>query len=123
MNSKLPLSSFLERSAGSDSDSSSTGEDDDQNWDDWESDSFQKQECPSLFDNSNLPSASEAIIYDREKYGFDLDSICLKLSKSRYIYFKPLSSDCRLRTQLSSACQASELHSKECMSETPYKYS
>ena len=123
MNTKLPLPSSLERSAGSDSVSSSTGEDDDQNWDDWESDSFQKQECPSLFDKSSLPSASEAIIYDREKYGFDLNTVCSKLSKSRYIYFELLVSNCWLRTQLSPACQASELHSKECMSEYPYKCS
>lgn len=75
-----PISSSEQQAnTGSDSVSSSTGEDDDQNWDDWASDSFQTQECPSLFDKSNFPSASEAIVYDREKYGFDLNTVCSRL--------------------------------------------
>lgn len=57
--------------------SSSTGDDDDQNWDDWVSDSLEKQECPSLFDDSRLSSVKEALIYDKEKHGFDLDQVCL----------------------------------------------
>ncbi|EKM79179.1 hypothetical protein AGABI1DRAFT_74001 [Agaricus bisporus var. burnettii JB137-S8] len=56
--------------------SSSTGDDDDQNWDDWGSDSHEKQECPSLFDDAKLPSAAEALTYDKEKFGFDLDQVC-----------------------------------------------
>jgi len=102
-----PISSSEQRAnTGSDSVSSSTGEDDDQNWDDWASDSFQTQECPSLFDKSNFPSASEAIVYDREKYGFDLNTVCSRLSKSRRIHFEPLCPDSRLRTELSRPCQA-----------------
>ncbi|KAF5360411.1 hypothetical protein D9756_004931 [Leucocoprinus leucothites] len=71
-----------QRQQGADSasvSSSSTGEDDDQNWDDWESDSLQKQECQSLFDETKLPSTTEAIEYDKEKYGFDLNAVCSRL--------------------------------------------
>ncbi|KAJ3551879.1 hypothetical protein NP233_g12999 [Leucocoprinus birnbaumii] len=81
MSVKLPPISFSERQdRNTDSDSSSsTGEDDDQNWDDWVSDSFQKEGCPSLFDETKLPSATEAITYDREKHAFDLDHVCSRL--------------------------------------------
>ncbi|KXN82845.1 Ribosomal protein arginine N-methyltransferase rmt3 [Leucoagaricus sp. SymC.cos] len=59
--------------------SSSTGEDEDQNWDDWMSDSLGKQECPSLFEDTRLPSIHEAITFDREKHNFDLDNVCSRL--------------------------------------------
>lgn len=59
--------------------SSSTGEDDDQNWDDWVSDSHRDQECQSLFDDVKLPVVEEVVSYDKEKHGFDLYQVCSKL--------------------------------------------
>jgi protein arginine N-methyltransferase 3 len=67
--------------------SSSTGDDDDQNWDDWGSDSLEKQECPSLFDDTVLPSAVEVLAYDKKKFGFDLDHICNILGGQKPIFF------------------------------------
>ncbi|KAF8657322.1 hypothetical protein AX16_002244 [Volvariella volvacea WC 439] len=59
---------------------SSSDDDDDQNWDDWVSDSATKQPCQSLFDNTKLESAEDALKYDREKYGFDLNQAIARLS-------------------------------------------
>ena len=60
-------------------DSSSTGEDDDENWNDWVSDSHAHIPCYSLFDGTSLPTAEAALKYDKEKYGCDLDSLTKKL--------------------------------------------
>lgn len=84
--------------------SSSTGGDDDQDWDDWVSDSVEKQECPSLFDNTMLPSAVEAIAYDREKHGFDLDHVCSQL---REYDFRPLPTICSQTFEDSTSMGAS----------------
>lgn len=85
MSIRLPPVNLAELSEGDpDGDSassSSMGEDDDQNWDDWVSDSLEKQECPSLFDDVKLPSAKEAIEYDKGKHSFDLDQVCSKLGE------------------------------------------
>lgn len=59
--------------------SSSTGEDDDQTWDDWASDSLKDQEYRSLFDDVRLPSVEKVVSYDKEKHGFDLYHVCSKL--------------------------------------------
>ncbi|KAF9450547.1 protein arginine N-methyltransferase [Macrolepiota fuliginosa MF-IS2] len=83
MSIRLPPANFSEaseRDPDSDSvSSSSTGEDDDQNWDDWVSDSIEKQECLSLFDDIKLASVKEAIAYDTENHAFDLDQVCSRL--------------------------------------------
>lgn len=83
--------------------SSSTGDDDDQNWDDWGSDSHEKQECPSLFDDAKLPSAAEALAYDKEKFGFDLDQVCSVLGAPTNISFR---SSHKLRIQGSISINA-----------------
>ena len=63
---------------GSD-ESSSTGDDDDENWDDWVSDSANGRECTSLFDGRSFPSVEAALKHDKEKFGFDLERICSRL--------------------------------------------
>ncbi|RDB14874.1 Protein arginine N-methyltransferase 3 [Hypsizygus marmoreus] len=59
---------------------SSEADDDDQNWDDWASDSLIKAPCQSLFDGKILPSVEEALAYDKASHGFDLNDVCSKLS-------------------------------------------
>jgi type I protein arginine methyltransferase len=61
------------------SSSSESSDNEDQTWDDWVSDSEPQQECPSLFDDKILPSAEEALRYDSDTYGFNVDSICSEL--------------------------------------------
>ncbi|KAG6902411.1 hypothetical protein C0995_000337 [Termitomyces sp. Mi166 len=59
---------------------SSEFDDDDQNWDDWASDSLIQVPCLSLFEEKKFPSVEEALSYDRATYGFDLNATCQKLS-------------------------------------------
>jgi protein arginine N-methyltransferase 3 len=69
-----------------DSLSASSGqEDDDQNWDDWLSDSFAKQPCKSLFDQKTLSSVEDALRYDQSKYAFDLKDICSRLCSHLFL--------------------------------------
>lgn len=60
--------------------SSSEDDDNDENWDEWMSDSITQQECRSLFEKKSLPSAEEALKYDKQTHGFDLTETCGKLS-------------------------------------------
>ncbi|KAG5654313.1 hypothetical protein H0H81_004732 [Sphagnurus paluster] len=60
--------------------SESEDDNDDQNWDDWASDSLVQMPCLSLFDEKTLPSAEQAISYDKTTYGFDLNAKCSSLS-------------------------------------------
>ena len=60
-------------------DESSSSEDEDDTWEDWVSDSFEKQPCKSLFDDVILPSASEALEHDKKTHGFDLVEAYSKL--------------------------------------------
>lgn len=70
----------LENQENEDSDcETSESENDDQNWDDWVSDSLIRAPCPSLFDEKSLPSVEEALNYDKETHGFDLNGLCTKL--------------------------------------------
>lgn len=57
----------------------SSSEDEDDTWEDWVSDSLAKQPCRSLFDDTVLPSATEAIEYDKKTHGFDLNEAYTKL--------------------------------------------
>ena len=61
-------------------DSSSTGEDDDDDWNDWDAGSDGQDPCISLFDKSKFSTAEKVVEYDKEKYGFDLDGTCKRLS-------------------------------------------
>jgi protein arginine N-methyltransferase 3 len=58
---------------------SSDQEDDDQNWDDWVSDSFAKQSCKSLFDEKTFLSVEDVLRYDQSNYAFDLRDTCSSL--------------------------------------------
>jgi protein arginine N-methyltransferase 3 len=64
-----------------DSSSSSEGEDE-ENWDDWVSDSNTRQGCKSLFDDKFLSCVEDAVAYDRESYKVDIIQICKRLCKS-----------------------------------------
>lgn len=62
------------------SNSESSGfDDDDQNWDDWVSDSLIQVPCLSLFEEKRFPSVEETLSYDCTTHGFDLNSTCMKL--------------------------------------------
>ncbi|TFK27687.1 arginine N-methyltransferase 3 [Coprinopsis marcescibilis] len=64
----------------SDSSSSESSGEEEETWDDWVSDSNDKQECPSLFDSQVLSSAEEAVKHDVQTHGFDLNAVCSKLA-------------------------------------------
>ncbi|KIY52456.1 S-adenosyl-L-methionine-dependent methyltransferase [Fistulina hepatica ATCC 64428] len=50
-------------------------------WDDWISDPVSmEQKCKSLFDDSVLPSAAQAVEHDKNVHGFDLNDVCHRLS-------------------------------------------
>ena len=68
--------------ADSDDDINATSSTDgaEETWSDWVSDSISKQPCQSLFENKILSSVSEALEYDKNTHGFDLDALCAKLS-------------------------------------------
>jgi type I protein arginine methyltransferase len=66
-------------------DDASSSEDDDDTWEDWVSDSVEKQPCRSLFDNTTLNSVSEALEHDKRTYGFDLNEVYSKLCMSAYV--------------------------------------
>lgn len=65
------------------SDSHSSSSDDDENWDDWVSDSVANP-CKSLFDDDMFSSAADALQRDKSKYNFDFDCICKKLGQALY---------------------------------------
>lgn len=60
-------------------DSSSSEEGEEETWDDWVSDSMEKQPCRSLFDDTSLPSAEATLKYDKETHGFELNEAFSKL--------------------------------------------
>ena len=77
----LHLSTATVPDAG-DSDRSSSDEDeDDQNWDEWISDSALSKTL-SLFENKQFPSVTEALEYDKSTHGFDLNETCSRLCLS-----------------------------------------
>ena len=60
---------------------SSDEDEDDQNWDDWVSDSVPSKTY-SLFENRQFASVAEALQYDKSTYGFDLNETCSRLCSS-----------------------------------------
>ena len=52
--------------------SSSTGEDNDDDWNDWVSNEEDEPPCISLFDGSSHPNIDAALAHDEEKFGVDL---------------------------------------------------
>ncbi|KAL5524274.1 hypothetical protein ACEPAF_9414 [Sanghuangporus sanghuang] len=59
--------------------SSSTGEDNDEDWNDWVSNEEDKKPCQSLFDGTSHPSADTALAHDKEKFGVDLQVLAARL--------------------------------------------
>ena len=56
-------------------------DDDDQNWDDWVSDSLEKRPCKSLFENRTFDTVKEALLNDEVNHGFSLKTISARLGK------------------------------------------
>lgn len=81
MSIHLPPQASVEPESDTDnsSESSSSADDDDQDWNDWVSDSLAKQPCRSFFENKVLPSLEDAVAYDKEVHGFDLNQQCTRL--------------------------------------------
>ena len=63
----------------SDSESPSSSDIDDGQWDDWISDSNAQQQCKSLFDDMYFPTVQAAAAYDKETHKFVLDEVCKTL--------------------------------------------
>lgn len=60
--------------------SSSTGEDDDENWNDWGSDAAAENTlCVSLFDGTTHSGVSSALAHDRETHNVDFEALCKNL--------------------------------------------
>ncbi|KAJ2919153.1 hypothetical protein MD484_g1262, partial [Candolleomyces efflorescens] len=68
-----------EETLESGSSSSESEGDEDQNWDDWVSDSNEQQECRSLFDEAVLPSVEAAVKHDISTHSFDINEFSSKL--------------------------------------------
>ena len=62
-----------------DTSSNSSSDIDDDQWNDWISDSNAEQECKSLFDDKQFPSVQAAAAYDKEIHHFVLDDVCKAL--------------------------------------------
>jgi protein arginine N-methyltransferase 3 len=78
-----PRTTIPEDDSGSEEGTVSSEEDDEEEtWDDWVSDSMQQRSCRSLFEDKVLPSVEEALAYDKETHGFDLDAHCARLCGS-----------------------------------------
>ena len=71
-----------EETIESGSSSSESEGDEDQNWDDWVSDSNEQQECRSLFDEAVLPSVEAAVKHDISTHSFDINEFSSKLGTS-----------------------------------------
>ncbi|KAJ6554983.1 protein arginine N-methyltransferase [Mycena vulgaris] len=82
MSVHLPPPSSIPEDDRSEDGTLSSAEDDDaeETWDDWVSDSMQQRPCRSLFDEKDLPSVEDALVYDKDTHGFDLDAFCARLS-------------------------------------------
>lgn len=57
----------------------SSDDDEPEPFDDWFSDSAACQPCRSLFEQKELPSVQEALAYDKDTHGFDLNAFCRTL--------------------------------------------
>jgi len=84
MSLRLPPPANFESQEGDDSDRATSGSDyDDQNWDDWVSDSLIQRSCKSLFGEKVLSSVEDVLKYDKETHGFDLNETCSRLGQYR----------------------------------------
>ena len=97
------------------SSSSSEDDDNDENWDEWISDSITQQECRSLFEKKSLPSAEEALKYDKQTYGFDLIETCGKLCE----FISPAQpairiTECSASSRFPWPCPTYQLHPEKC---------
>src|SRR5258708_35129401 len=62
-----------------DASSVSSSDIDDDQWNDWISDSNTQQECKALFDDKHFPSVQAAAAYDKEIHSFVLNDVCKAL--------------------------------------------
>jgi hypothetical protein len=73
----------------SDVDSSESFDPVDETWEDWEED---PTPCYSLFDDVQFPSTSLTLEHDRNKHGFNLNSVSFKLGDYGSLSFIPIDS-------------------------------
>ncbi|TFK48794.1 S-adenosyl-L-methionine-dependent methyltransferase [Heliocybe sulcata] len=114
MSIRLPPSALAQQPRHEDRDSDS-GESDaedeeDNNFDDWVSDSVDKQPCKSLFEDKNLPSVTDALEYDKKTHGFDLNAVCSRLSLDFHQRIRLVN---YIRKEKVSAADASKLKGDE----------
>ncbi|KAI0060468.1 S-adenosyl-L-methionine-dependent methyltransferase [Artomyces pyxidatus] len=80
MSLRLPATALNVSDVGSDNDSESTGDEAEETWSDWVSDSEDRLPCTSLFEDKTLSSTAEALAYDKKIHNFDLTSVCKQLA-------------------------------------------
>lgn len=81
-----PPVDFSNSGNDSESDCTSSGDDDDdQNWDDWVSDSLARHPCRSLFDEKSFPSVEDALLHDKSTHNFDLNLVCTALGSQCFL--------------------------------------
>jgi type I protein arginine methyltransferase len=76
MSIHLPATSLDLVETGSEAGSDSEGNNAEDTWSDWVSDSANHKRCKSLFEDKFLASVIEMLDYDKRTYGFDLGSFC-----------------------------------------------
>ena len=98
MSLHLPPPANFEHQEGDNSDSAtSDSNDDDQNWDDWISDSLIQRSCKSLFDEKVLSSVEDALKYDKETHGFDLNETCSRLGQKNLDFHVTRPNSCQMQ--------------------------
>ncbi|EPQ54848.1 protein arginine N-methyltransferase [Gloeophyllum trabeum ATCC 11539] len=114
MSVHLPPSALENLPNNEDRESASSGseveDEEDNNFDDWVSESVEEQPCVSLFDEKTLSSVSEALKYDKEVHGFDLDLVCSNLSLDFHQRIRLIN---YIRKQKPSAAEVSNLKGDE----------
>ncbi|KAH9932760.1 protein arginine N-methyltransferase [Epithele typhae] len=66
------------------SDPSSDGEEEEETWDDWMSDSLDKRPCKSLFEDHTFDTVQEATLNDETRHGFSLKATSQALGLDHY---------------------------------------
>ncbi|EIN12179.1 S-adenosyl-L-methionine-dependent methyltransferase [Punctularia strigosozonata HHB-11173 SS5] len=87
MSVKLPATALDTASQDPEVDALSTSsseDDEDENFSDWVDEEADRVPCQSLFDDTKFPSSKEALAYDSKTHGFDLDATCKTLSLDTY---------------------------------------
>ncbi|KAJ7205187.1 protein arginine N-methyltransferase [Mycena pura] len=89
MSVRLPPRSSIPEDEGASDDGTLSTEDDEaeETWDDWVSDSMEQRPCRSLFEDKLLPCVQDALAFDKDMHGFDLDAVCGRLCAFIYPCF------------------------------------